>query len=326
MLADLPRRLTMSLVLVAGSCAALFPVLNTHKAWADDDDDDEGGDDDEASDDDSGDDEGGDEDADEGDEEEGQPPITAGGLYVKATYPLSEIERPLTITKGLIELRPGIGFDVSNKQAFKSFGASLDARYGLQDNVELQAGLKGIYNFKGLNVYGALEAGIVYDLVDFRVAAVVNRPGFLDANGDPASADTGFSIDVGFPFRYAPKPQVAIVALESLFSFDIVADDYNSDGEKDARPDVKPSIGIIIQPVPVFAAKITAEVQIPNFDFSGDNLTVPATLDLQYTASHTLDVGLDFTFANLKAKDPVKFYDTRFLLLFAQFRLGDYKP
>jgi hypothetical protein len=133
---------------------------------------------------------------------------------------------------------------------------------------------------------------------------------------------------------------VAVVAFDTLLSFDIVADDFSLQGDpptlkKDARPDFKPSVGIIVQPVPVFAAKITAQVQIPNFDFSGDNFIVPATLDLQYSVSHALDVGLDFTFNNLKPPDPdgemgpleaPKFYDDRFLLLFAQFRLGDYKP
>jgi hypothetical protein len=339
---DRTRHLRLALILIAGVSAGVFPILGPLAralgptlAWAqdDDDDDDDGGDDDDDEGDD--DDDGGDDEEEE--EDEDQPKVTAGGLFVLKTYPISEIERPLTMTEGISEGKLGIGFDISNKTAFKSFGASLDFRYGYKDNVELQAGFKAIYNFASFEIYAALEAGIVYDFLDFRVAPVITRPSSAPTEDmDAVSGDVGFGIDVGFPFRYAPKPQVAVVAFDSLFQFDIVADDLSFDTEsmtlkKDARPDAKPSIGIIVQPVPVFAIKLVATAQIPNFDFSQtDSIRIPAAASFQYSPKNTFDFGMEFTFNNLKPPDPdgdgpaeaPAFFDDRFLLFYAQMRVG----
>jgi len=93
-----------------------------HAAYAKGGGDDDGGGDDGGDDPDEkgGDEKGGD---DEGDgPEEGQPPVTAGGLYTMKTYPVSEIQRPLTITQGITQLRLGIGTDLSAKGAFKTNG------------------------------------------------------------------------------------------------------------------------------------------------------------------------------------------------------------
>jgi len=295
MLADLPRRLTMSLVLVAGSCAALFPVLHTSKAWAEDDEDedseDEGGDD--------GDDEGGDE---EEEEDEDQPPITAGGLYTLQTYPQGEVQRPLTMTMGLTELRAGVGFDISNKTAFETFGAELYGRYGLQDHVELQAGFKGTNNFKAFSAYAAFEGAIVYDLVDFRAGLQVAH----------AADTTNFGVTLGFPFRYAVKPQLAITALETAFEIQF-----------DSKPDATPNVGVVVQPAPIVAILVKAAVRVTDFDFSdASKLAIPGTIAIQLSPSNKLDVGMDFTFNNLKpADESVKFYDDRFLLFFGQLRL-----
>lgn len=296
MLADLPRRLSLSLVIVAGSCAALFPVLGTvTTAWADDDEeeedeDDEGGDDE---------DEGGDEEEEEEEDPE-QPPITAGGLYTLQTYPQGEIQRPLTMTMGLTELKLGVGFDISNKTAFETFGAALEARYGLQDHVELQAGFSGYQNFDVLQAYAAFEGAIVYDLIDFRAGLQL----------DKVPGSTNFGIALGFPFRYAPKPQVAVVALETAFEIQF-----------DSKPDATPNIGVIIQPAPIFAVIVKAAVRVVDFDFSETNLSIPATIELQLSPSNKLDAGLRFRFPNLKPPEGVNFYDSRDILFFGQLRL-----
>jgi hypothetical protein len=52
-------------------------------------------------------------------------------------------------------------------------------------------------------------------------------------------------------------------------------------------------------------------------------------VDLQLSPTNKLDVGMQFSFPNLKPADPdgdgpieaAKFYDSRFLLLFAQLRI-----
>lgn len=299
MLADLPRRLTMSLILVAGSCAAMFPVLGTAKAWADDDEDE---DEDEDSDDDEGGDDGGD--AEEEEEDEGQPPITAGGLYVLSTYPQGEIQRPLTMTMGITELKAGVGFDISNKTAFETFGGSLDGRYGLQDHVELQAGFKGLDNFRNFTAYAAFEGAIVYDLIDFRAGLQLATAKVGETR------NTEFGVTIGFPFRYAPKPQVAVVALETAFEVQF-----------DSKPDATPNVGIIIQPAPIVAILVKAAVRVADFDFSAENLVVPATIAVQLSPNNKLDVGMEFTFPDIKVEDPAKFYDNRTLLFFGQLRL-----
>jgi hypothetical protein len=307
MLRDLSTTFRLSLALVLGSAAALYPVLAFSPAWADDDDEDE--DDDE----DDGDDGGGGDSEEEEEEEEAdpdQPPITAGGLYTLKTYPQGEIQRPLTLSMGLQEMRAGIGFDISNKTAFESFGLSFDYRYGYQDNVELQAGFKGINNFKSISGYAAFEGSIVYDLVDFRTGIQFAY----------AADTTVVGVPIGFPFRYAPKEQVAVTALETAFEIQF-----------DSKPDATPSIGIVVQPAPIVAILVKAAVRVTDFDFSDTSkLAIPATIAIQLSPNNKIDAGMDFTFNNLKPA-PIddgmggtitpNFYDDRFLLFFGQIRL-----
>lgn len=305
MLADLSKSLRLCLALVVGSTVALTPALGGEApAWADDDDEE---DDDRDRDRDRDDED--DEDEDEDEDDPDQPPVTAGGLYTKKTYPQGEIQRPLTLTEGITELRAGIGFDISNKTAFESFGLSFDARYGYKDNVELQAGFSGIKNFDVINAYAAFEGSIVYDLVDFRTGLQ------LDIAGD----STTFGIPIGFPFRYAPKPQVAVVALETAFQIQF-----------DSKPDATPNIGIVVQPVPIVALLIKASLVIPDFDFTADKVAVPASFAVQLSPNNKIDAGMEFRFGNLKLPEgtdidgdgmPDKFYDDRFLLFFGQIRL-----
>jgi len=309
MLADL-RRLRLILALVLGS-AALYPVFHAAPAWADDDDDD--GDDDEAKGDD--DDGGGGDDEDEGEEEadEDQPPVTAGGLFTKKTYPQGEIQRPLTMTQGIHEVRAGLGFDISNETAFETFGLLLDWRYGYQDNVEFQAGFSGINNFKTINAYAAFEGSIIYDLVDFRTGLQLDV--VEDEDGNSA---TTFGIPIGFPFRYAPKPQVAVVALETAFQIQF-----------DSKPDATPNIGIVVQPAPILAILLKAGLVIADFDFSSTNVAIPVSAAIQLSPNNKIDAGMEFRFPNLKPADPdgdgpleaPNFYDSRFLLFFGQIRL-----
>lgn len=301
--------LRLALVTVAGTAAGVFPIvaeLGPRAAFADDEDEDEdeddGGDDDEGGED-------GEEEEDEEEVDEDQPPVTAGGLYTIKTYPQGEIQRPLTMTKGITELRLGLGFDISNKTAFETGGLSGDARYGLQDNVELRAGFAGIKNFDVWNAYAAFEGSIIYDLVDFRA-------GFKLAGG---VGDTKATLPIGFPFRYAPKEQVAVVALEEAFSIDF-----------DGKPDVTPNVGVVIQPAPIVALILRASLIIPDFDFTADNVVVPASAAVQLTPNNHLDAGMEFRFGNLKLPEGKdidgdgmadKFYDDRFLLFFVRYRL-----
>ncbi len=304
MLADLSKILRLSLALVAGSTVALYPVLdNASPAWADEDDEDEDEDDKDKDKDDEGEGEGEEE---EVEDDPDQPPVTSGGLFTIKTYPQGELQRPLTLTKGITELRGGIGFDISNETAFETFGLSFDGRYGYQDNVELQAGFSGIKNFDVISAYAAFEGSIVYDFIDFRTGFSI----------DIVPGTTRVGIPIGFPFRYAPKPQVAVVALETAFQIQF-----------DGKPDATPNVGIVVQPLPMLALVVKASLVIPEFNFKVDNIVVPASFAIQLSPNNKLDAGMDFRFSNLKpAADPVtmttpKFYDDRFVLFFGQIRI-----
>jgi len=302
MQAERARLVRWALVFATVTAASTFPMSS---AFAQDDDEEEEDDEDE-------------EEEEEGDEEaEDQPPVTAGGLFTKETYPQAEIERPLTITGGMTEIRVGIDMDVSAAAAFEKFGVGLDARHGFADNVEGQFHLRSDLNkFSNFVVEAAIEAGIVYDVVDFRLAVAV--PISKTTTTDPVSGDmtttssTGFDVAFGFPFRYAPKPQVALIALDTFMTINT-----------DSKPDLTPSVGVIVQPVPMLAVKLKAKIIIVDFNTDAGNFQIPVSLDVQFSPNNKIDIGGEFTFPNLKPPgDPApKFYDNRMLLLYGQLRI-----
>jgi hypothetical protein len=331
MLPSLSRRLQLALALTAsvGYVAGASP-----SAYAQDDDD-EGGGDDEGG-------EGGEggegEDGEDGEaEDKDQPAVTAGGLFTMKTFPVRELERPLTITQKVTQARLGLGTDVSNKGAFESVGLNLEALHGYTDNFMLLGGLTSAYNFQQFSVYGGFEGALAYDLLDFRLAARVRRevenksmdPGTVDYQGGAIK----FSVDIGFPFRYVARPEIAIIALNTLMSID-----FNGDAEETtvddgmggtittktgngAKPDFNPSLGIATNPVAPLSVVLFATLQVVDFDFS-DKLKVPATARIQFSPNRKFDLGLEFTFLNMKPEEGKKFYDDRFLTLFFAARVG----
>lgn len=326
MLPSLSRGLALALAL---SASLGYVAWNSSSAYAQDDDDDE---------DDGGDDgDGGDEgDEDEEDDKE-QPAVTAGGLYTLKTFPIRELDRPLTITQDIAQVRGGIGTDVSNKGAFESVGVNIEALYGYRDNFMLLGGVTSAYNFQQFNVYAGFEGALSYDLLDFRLAARVGRaaanvstdPEMVDYQG----GDTKFSLDIGFPFRYVARPEIAIIALNTLMSIDFNGNEVETqvpDGMggmktiksgNGAKPDLNPSLGIATNPVAPLSVVIFATLQVVDFDFT-NRLTVPATARIQFSPNRKLDIGGEFTFLNMKPEGDKKFYDDRFLTLFLASRLG----
>ena len=325
-------RLALALVVSVGYVARDSAVAY---AADDDEDDDEGGGD-------GGD--GGEGGGDGGDDGEGadddkdQPAITAGGLFTMRTFPVRELERPLTITQKISQARFGLGTDVSNKGAFESVGLSFEAIHGYTDNFMLLGGLTSAYNFQQFNLYGGFEGALAYDLLDFRLAASIRRFA-ANASTDMGKVDykggaTKFSIDIGFPFRYVARPEVAIIALNTLMSID-----FNGDAKETTvtdpvtnvmtttktgngtKPDLNPSLGIATNPVAPLSVVLFATLQVVDFDFS-DKLKVPATARVQFSPNRKLDLGLEFTFLNMKPEEGKKFYDDRFLNLFFATRVG----
>jgi hypothetical protein len=297
----------------------------------DDDDSDKGGKGDEP------------DDGDTGEDDKDQPPVTAGGLFTMSTYPVSEILRPLTMTQQITQLRLGIGTDLSSLGAFSSAGVSLEAQHGLSDNFTLIGGFTSAYNFAQFGFYGGFEGSLAYDLVDIRVAANVHRfaiPHICGADTpvpdgckDPTDATgmtllplpdgkysagkTQFSIDLGFPFRYSIKPEIAIIALQTLMSIDL-----NGVAGNKTTPDLNPSVGIATNPIPALSLVVFAQLRVIDFNTDAGNFQVPVTGRVEFSPNQKFDIGLEFTLLNIKPPDPQKPLDNRFLSLFIQSRFG----
>jgi hypothetical protein len=381
MLPSLSRALRAALVV---GLSFAYIGWHTHAAFAkgakggDDGGDDSG---DDEGDDEGGGDKGGAEGDDEDPDDKDQPPITAGGLFTMNTFPVRENSRPLTMTKGITQLRLGLGTDLSAKGAFNTFGVNLEGIYGYSDNFSLIGGFTDAYNFKQFGFYFGFEGSLAYDLLDIRVAANLHRnaipnysnfctpvatgdpmddpPGSLadasrckDApnativnlpNGNYVAGGTQFSIDLGFPFRYSIKPEIAIVALQTLMSIDFnsVSADHaianqvmvtdpvtmasvtitqNTPAPNGAKPDLKPSVGIATNPIPQLSVVIYAQLRIPDFDTSAGAFQVPVTGRIEASPNQKLDFGLEFTLLNVKPPDGQSPIDNRFLSLFMQAR------
>ncbi len=368
MLPSFSRGLRLALVLAISTGYVVWHG-HSHPAYAKGGDDDEEGDD--GGDDDKGG-KGGDEEGDEaGEDDKDQPPVTAGGLFTLQTYPVNEILRPLTMTQNITQLRLGLGTDISAKGAFGTGGLSVEAQYGYSDNFTVIGGLTNAYNFKQFGLYAGFEGALVYDLLDIRLAANVHRnaipqyavfcnppatPNEMAVNGtcqntgatqdnlpsgNYSAGGTKFSIDLGFPFRYAIKPEIAIIALQTLMSIDFNAVDKDfvqvtpiagatppmpttmtTIKGNGAKPDLNPSIGIAANPIPQLSLVAFAQLRIPDFDTSAGAFQIPVTVRIEASPNQKFDIGLEFTLLNVMPPEGQSPIDNRFISLFVQSRFG----
>ena len=359
MLPSFSRGLRLALVL-ALSAGYIGWHGHGHAAFAKPSGDD--GDDDDDSD--KGKDEGETED-DQAADDKDQPPVTAGGLFTLSTYPVNEILRPLTMTQKVMQFRITAGTDLSDKGAFGSGGLSVEGQYGLTDNFMLLGGVTDAYNFKQFSVYAGFEGALAYDLLDVRVAANLHRNALARycGTGDPDqpascvasdgtdtssipdgnydAGGTKFSVDLGFPFRYAIKPEIAIIALQTLLSIDFnqARDRPRLDSagkpvidpgtgmlakgaENGLKPDFNPSLGFAINPIPQLSVVAFAQLRIPDFDTSTGNFLVPLTARVEFSPSQKLDIGLEFILLNVMPPEGQTAFENRFISLFGQFRMG----
>jgi len=368
MLPSFSRGLRLALVLALGAGFVAWQGTD-HRAFAAGDDEEEGED--------SGDEGGKVSEDNEDPDDKDQPPITAGGLFTMSTYPVRELFRPLTMTQNITQIRVGLGTDISAKGAFETGGLSVEGQYGYSDNFTVIAGLTDAYNFKQYGFYAGFEGALVYDLLDVRLAANVHRnaianfsnfcspvatgdamnPGFPSdckatgaalvnlPNGEYDAGGIKFSLDLGFPFRYAIKPEIAIVALQTLISIDFnsVKQDHSLSQPKSvmdpmtgmmvtvqdnvavpngAKPDLNPSIGIATNPIPELSIVAFAQLRIPDFDTSAGAFQVPVTARVEVSPNQKFDVGLEFTLLNVKPPEGQSPIDNRFISLFVQSRFG----
>lgn len=343
MLPSLSGVLRLALMVSLGAGVVAFEGTRQLAYAQDDEEEDDGGGDDGGDDDGGG---GGGEDDDQDDKD--QPPITAGGLYTMKTFPIRENERPLTITQKITQLRLALGTDVSNKGAFESAGLNLEGLHGYADNFMLLGGFTSAYNVNQFNVYGGFEGALAYDFIDIRLLGRISRtaipilePVMVDGqtvmlpSGKYDPGQTKFAMDIGFPFRYVARPEIAIVALQSVMSVDFNATDCVNDGmggeicENEVKPDLNPSIGIVTNPIAAVSLVVIAQLQVKDFDFT-KKLAVPATIRIQFSPTRQIDIGGEFTLLNIKPTDPDDSgpaeapgaFDNRFLSLFFAARFG----
>ncbi len=318
--------------------------LDPRAAWAQDEEDEDSGDEEDEEDPDADAEE--EEDEEEGAEDEEQPPVTAGGMYTKSSWPVMENLRPMTLNRGMFEIRTGFNMDLSALNAFETWRVPIDAKIGLRDHVELQAGIDFLLvttqtTQDAFEQFGSLlppldafvinlglESALYYDLVNFRLALDMPiNPGVPgnDApdcdTADPAAPcgltpPVPFTIDivVGFPFRWAPKKQFAVVGLDKLFTV------HTIDGSK---PDLTAQFGFVINPLEILAVFVRAELIVP--EFNTNFLLIPASAAVQFSPNNRFDIGLQFGFNNIKPTEQddaaeVGPFDRRFLLLYAQAR------
>jgi hypothetical protein len=230
----------------------------------------------------------------------------------------------------------------------------------MSDNFSIIGGLTNAYNFKQFGLYFGFEGALVYDVVDIRLAANLHRTalplycgqitptpadctdptsGMLQPelpSGDYTAGGTQFSLDIGFPFRYAIKPEIAIVALQTLMSIDfnsitkgytIIEDDGMGvltprNVRNGAKPDLNPSLGIATNPIAPLSVVIFAQLRIPDFDTSAGAFQVPVTGRLEFSPNQKFDIGLEFTLLNVKPPEGQSPIDNRFITLFMQARVG----
>jgi hypothetical protein len=328
MLPSLSGALRLALVISLGAGAVAWDG-HRHVAYAQSEDEDEGGGDDEGGDEGDGEETGEDDETDDKD----QPVITAGGLFTMKTFPIRENERPLTITQKITQLRLGVGTDVSNKGAFESAGVNLEGLHGYSDNFMLLGGFTSAYNIKQFAIYGGFEGALAYDLIDIRLAGRISRAARNLAPPDAEEVDyeageTKFAVDIGFPFRYVARPEIAIVALQTVMSVDFNATNclpppMDDQCENEIKPDLNPSLGIVTNPIAAVSLVVQAQLQVVDFDFT-NNLVVPASIRIQFSPTRQYDIGGEFTLLNIKPPEDSEAgpFDNRFLSLFFAARFG----
>jgi hypothetical protein len=323
-------RLVLLLLLTPALVVAPALVADT-AALAQDDDEEDEEDDEDSEDEDEGEEEEEDfEDEGEEEEEDGepQPPVTAGGMFTKKTYPVAELDRPLTVIQGMFEVRGGIDIDVSDQTAFELFRLKLDGRYGIADHIELQAiidfliggdralllppapppedpdAVTGVTSNVGLFGFG-FEGALYYDVVHFRSIAALT---ILPAGANAEETDVGFDLILGVPFRYRIKPQIAIVALDEIMTIHFAG----------GKPDLTVGVGGVFQVIPQVALTARAELFVPAFNT--ELLTVPLTAAAQFSPNNQFDIGIEFTL-NTDVRNEETRFDKRSALLFVQTRL-----
>ncbi len=253
---------------------------------------------------------------DEGDEdeeaEEGQPLLTAGGLFTKENYPLNTLKRPMLVIGGMTEVRAGFQIGMSEGAEFDAWHVVTDVRYGMQDNVELQASFVNCITECAaplMSLSLGFEVGLIFEQLNFKTALQLSGL----AEDDPKHTK---DIVIGFPYRHMLKENVAINFLEEFLTF------HTAGG----NPDLTIGIAGIHQVNEQFSLVGFARIVFPAFDF--DTKQIPLEIAAQYAVNRQVDIGGAFSLTDVNAlkkndedEDVSAAFDARSIVLYAQFRI-----
>jgi hypothetical protein len=237
-----------------------------------------------------------------------QPLVTAGGNYGMANFPLTEVERTLLIPQNGLELQLNYATDIRSKaagstdsQSFKTHTFVITGTYGIGPTTNIFAGF--LFDAaapdgatKDRAVIAGLEQAIVYDLLDVAAGAQINF-------NSPASgsSDTLVDVFIGLPIKYRINKMIAIQGLEKILNIHTkgVPSGVNADGsiKTDSTPDFLISVAGVVNPIPQLALILRVGLNLTAASF--DQRTLPVELDVQYTLSRALDIGLQVIARNI---------------------------
>jgi len=162
------------------------------------------------------DDDDGDDDDDDGDDDDGAadpaPPTAAGGVgpFTKAKYPISLVDRPLSLVKGMLELNGTItrASVTIGENSASATGLAINGAFGITDKAWVRTGT-GLGLDPDVEWWESVSLGggfLAYDTAKLDIAGTVGTN--LDLSGGE-DTDVMSSISLGALTRFNINPQLA---------------------------------------------------------------------------------------------------------------------
>ncbi len=240
----------------------------------------------------------------------GAADVEASATLTKANWPLALVDRPITLVKGLLQVRGDINVNLTKDFEGKPFAIAPDIYYGVSDVLNV-----GLIHGTGLclagkdngcaKVYNDVGVDAVYALTLKQFQAGVHL-GLLVGNFDPVT----MIAQVGVHLQYTIKK----------VNFYFNPKFYIGLNERDAgnKERIDAPAQIDYQVTPKLAASLLFGIAGPTEGFA-DSFAVPIGLQALFGMSTKLDVGGAFVFGNLAGKNNTA--DARALNIFVNFRM-----
>ena len=231
------------------------------------------------------------------------------GVYTKATWPTEETKRPITLTKGMLQINGNIGVSMSKELVGKPIVVTPNVFYGVSDKLTIglvnsslcvtgkDNGCAKAFNSLGLDVIFAFMTGKLNVGAHGGVA--------IPQLSDPMLA----GVKVGVLGKYMAG-KIAVTFDPSLY-IGITERDFNKEG-------LDVPVHVAFQATPKLAPFLHTGISAP-LDGFGDFYQVPVGVGALFGMSNKLDIGGQFTFANLAGKGSSA--DFRAVNIFCNFRM-----